>query len=274
MKIEQLWKDSMDALTPSETQKASMLNNLLQLKQKEETNAGSRFRKATGRSLKIAVTAAALILFFWAGSGMFNGGSTSLSFTMAAYAADMESGKIKLSEGTQVELPFGKLIRDQAIPQDDGTTRYNTYLKGSSYFTVSGDNIKSVSYTSELGELMYTDIAMRDKDPEYIRARNEAKPMPGGGSVMVMQGNRPYLQIGHQVTANYNQALGDQSLAVSWRPWYVSSEMAGDPEVNPADFPREKITVTVNFNNGQSATKTLYLSFESDGTLVAELAET
>lgn len=263
----------MDALTPSETQKARMLNDLLHLKEESEASEGARFRKATRRNMKLSVTAVVLVICFLAVSSVFKGGSTPLSFTMEAYAADKESSKILISEGTQVALPFGRLIRDQAISQDDGTTRYNTYLKGSNYFTVSGDNIKSVTYTSELGELTYMDVIMRDKDPDYIWARNEAEPMPGGGSVMVLQGPRPYEQKGNQVTAVYYQELGDQSLAVRWRPWYVSMEMASDPDVNPGDFPPEKITVAVSFNNGEVVTKTLYLSFENDGTLVAELTE-
>ncbi|XID91460.1 hypothetical protein ACF3MZ_23535 [Paenibacillaceae bacterium WGS1546] len=273
MKAEQL-KDSMEALTPSETQKARMLNKLLLIKQKEETSAGARFGKAARRKLKLSVTAVGLILCILVGSSVFRGDSTPLSFTMMAYAAEKDDSKILISEGTQVVLPFGRLVRDQAIPQDDGTTRYNTYLAGSHFFAVSGDNIKSVTYTSELGELTYTDIIMRDKDPEYIRARNEAKPMPGGGSVMVLQGSRPYEQKGHKVTAVYYKELGDQSLGVEWRPWYVSMEMAKDANVNPADFPREKITVAVTFDNGQVVTRTLYVSFETDGTLVAELGET
>lgn len=272
MKTEQL-KDSMDALTPSETQKAKMLDNLLLQKQEEEVIAGARFRKATKRNIKSSLTAMVLVICFLTVSSVFKGGSTPLSFAMVAYAADQDSSKITILEGTRVELPFGKLIRDQAIPQDDGTTRYNTYLKGSNYFTVSGDNIKSVTYTSELGKLTYTDIIMRESDPEYIRARSEATQTPGGGSIMVLQSHRPYEQKGNQVTAVYYQELGDQSLAVNWRPWYVSNEMASDPDVNPADFPREKITIAVSFNNGQVVTRMLYLSFENDGTLVAELEE-
>ncbi|MFF2480975.1 hypothetical protein [Paenibacillus sp. NPDC058071] len=273
MKTDRL-KDSIDAITPSESQKARMLNDLLLLKQKEEASADGRFGRRAKLNLKISVTAVVLVLCLLAGGSIFKGGQAQLSFTMVAYAADQESHKIRISEGTQVELPFGKLIRDQAIPQDDGTITYNTYLKGSSYFTVSGDNIKSVTYTSELGELSYTDMIKRDKDPEYIRARNEAKTTKSGFSIMVERGPRSYQQTGHQVTAAYYEELGDQSLAVSWEPWYVSMEMASNPDVNPADSSREKITVSVSFNNGQIVTKTLYLSFESDGTLVAELAET
>jgi len=115
---------------------------------------------------------------------------------------------------------------------------------------------------------------MRDNDPAYIRARNEAMSMPGGGSVMVLEGPRPYEQKGNRVTAVYNQEWGDRSLAVHRRRWYVSMEMASDPDVNPADFPREKIAIEVSFNNRQAVSKTLYLFFEKDGTMVAELHNT
>ncbi|CAG7643856.1 hypothetical protein ACFQI7_08915 [Paenibacillus allorhizosphaerae] len=273
MKTAQL-KSSIDDLTPSETQKARMLNDLLRRKREEESSVGVRFGMGNRRNIKISVTAAVLVICFLVGGSVLREGPPPLSFTMVAYAADMDGSRTLILEGTQVELPFGRLIRDQAIPQADGTTRYNTYLNGSNYFSVSGDNIKSVTYISELGELTYTDIIMRDADPEYIRARNEAKLMPGVGSIMVQSGPLSYEQKGNKVTAVYYKEWGDQSLAVRWQPWYVSMKMAANADINPADFPHEKITVTVSFDNEKIVTRTLYLSFTTDGTLIAELAKT
>jgi len=270
--------NSIDNLSPNDVQKERMLAHILREAQ-HSRSTGSRFGPKA-RGIKLFAATAILASILWIGSSLLAGGTQTPTFTMVAYAASMEEPgaaafngeNIAISEGTKVEIPFGQLIRDQRIPQSDGSVTYNAYLKGSDYFTVSGTDIQSVTYTSELGELYYVDTVKRDRDPGYLKAKAEAKTSPNGGiSIMVERGPQSYFQVGNKVTATYYEELGDRSLAVRWVPWYVSKKMAYDTNVNPANFPREKITVTVQFANGQTATKTLYLSFAEDGKLIAEL---
>ncbi|RXZ82199.1 hypothetical protein EBB07_10950 [Paenibacillaceae bacterium] len=280
MEEEQLNR-AIDTMTPSEIQKTNMLNEILVRKHRAEQQFTRKrlVSDMTPRRLALKAAAAAVMICLLIGGSLFVGRGNPPTFTMVAYADGMkEAGvaqpdrqPIEIAEGVQVTVPFGVLKRNQAIVQQDGSTRYNTYLHGVDYFTVSGEGIKSVAYTSELGELAYTDIVMRDQDPDYIafKASRDGKQSL---SVMMTSANPPYKQDGKQVTAIYYKELGDESFAVRWRPWYVSEEMANDENVNPADFPREKITVNVTFTSGQTAAKTLLLSFKSDGTLVAELA--
>lgn len=280
MKKEQL-NHSIDILTPSAAQKDKILNKILLQKQLEEQSAGERYLgTSTRKKLKLTFTAAALAFGLLASGIALIGTSKQPSFSMVAYAAGIEEPRvaspddirIEMADGAQIELPFGMLKRNQAIPQDDGSTTYNTYLDGDSYFTISGKGIKSVTYTSQLGELLYIDTVMQDQDPDYIKAKANSKTATGF-TVMLFPSYRPYEQIGNKVTAVYYEELGDKSFAVEWRPWYVSMKMAEDIYVNPADFPQENITVTVTFTNGKIAVKNLYLSFESDGTLIAKVVE-
>ncbi|MEK5254046.1 hypothetical protein NST74_11350 [Paenibacillus sp. FSL F4-0125] len=280
MKTEQL-NNSIETLTPSTAQKDKILHKLLLQKQLEEQFAAQRnLGTSTRKKLKLTATAAALALGLLAGGIALIGTSKQPSFSMVAYAAGIEEPRvaspdeirIEMADDAQIELPFGMLKRNQAIPQDDGSTTYNTYIEGNSYFTISGKGIKSVTYTSKLGELLYIDTIMQNQDPSYIKAKANSKTATGF-NVMLLPSYRPYEQIGNKVTADYYEELGDKSFGVEWRPWYVSMKMAEDITVNPADFPQENITVTVTFTNGKTAVKNLLLSFESDGTLIAKVIE-
>lgn len=266
-------KDALEALTPSEAQKNRLLEKLLHTGQEAQAVPRMRWKQTAKWGFATGGVSMILIVCFLVGSIVFKDGGSPLPFTVVAYAADRDSSSILIREGTRVELPFGRLIRDQMIPQADGSVTYNTFLQGSNYFSVTGDGIASVTYTSEQGELIYVDTVKRDNNPDYIRAKREAASFPGGGSVMVESNPRSYMQEGKQVTATYYKEIGDRSLAVQWKPWYASKEMANDANVNPAHFLREKIKVEVTFHNGKTAAQSFYLSFEEDGTLVAELGE-
>lgn len=113
------------------------------------------------KSRFIVAAAAALCLFL--GWGLMAGGLNKPVFTTVAFANENSSKWVNIEEEAQVILPFGKISRGEKNTYLDETGRAITnydagFLDGG--ISVKGENIATVDYTSQAGELRYHDAVI------------------------------------------------------------------------------------------------------------------
>ncbi|MNI22737.1 hypothetical protein D3C73_762990 [compost metagenome] len=288
MKKEQL-DVFFNTITPTKTQKESMLNDILRKKDKSTM----KIPTARGNWLGKRLAAAAFLIVVLSLSGTLIHSVSQPSFTMVAYAAEVKDGisestrdnkMVEISDKAHVKLPFGMIARTSGPNEstDDDGNKVIMYdsgydSSGQDHFSVIGKDIAHVTYTSELGKLAYTDRVMREQDQGYIQEQKKmAEAKKNGTTLFVARSpmGKAYYQYGKTVIAKYYAELGDSSFEISWTPWYALDLISTNGEISLTDLPKDTITIAVTFTNGKTVTKTMQLSFDSKGSLIAELKKT
>lgn len=261
-----------EAMTPSEQQKEEVLQAILN----GEHQKDDRKKTAVWRYRRLGKIAAMLMVCTLLGSSLYMIYPKQVSFAMEIYSAVEGAAEhgIAIEEGSQIEVPFGILRKGRKVLLEDNSIFYESSMTGS-IFAVSGKGIESITYTSELGELVYIDSIKMAQDPHYIQQMEQSSMDVLPVAVLPMEATSSYTQRGKQVTATYNdnEEQGERSMRVVWNPWYAIDLLSYSDSTGPADVPHETLTVTVVFANGKTAAKTLDLFFKQDGTLVVELSE-
>ncbi|MDF9841620.1 MULTISPECIES: hypothetical protein [unclassified Paenibacillus] len=281
MKPEQL-NEWFDSITPTGLQKESMLRHILKAGNSEL--AARPVRHNGAKVLRVVSIIAAVVLIL-AGGSLARSLTGKSSFTVIAYADGIEdatiaSGNMVLITGdSSIELPFGAIGRDSGpieTTDEDGNkvisynTNYTNLSPGNGTFSLQGENILSVTYTSEKGLLTYTDYELMMQDKNYIKAQ-QAAAEKNQKLVLTDLLNAPYYQSGQTVTPKYYPELGDRSFAVDWAPFYATKMLSEDGDVSPANLPHDRITIKVTLKNKEQVVKIMDLSFAADGSVVAKM---
>ncbi|MDD2569134.1 MAG: hypothetical protein PHQ49_05765 [Clostridia bacterium] len=277
------------------------------------------------------LVAAVLAICFLVGGGFIASNLNKPIFTIIAFANDNGGECVNIEESARVELPFGKISRGErhSYVDETGKTIYN-YDVGFEYggISVTGDNIFSVTYASETGELRFFDSVMEKqmndegkikvcdftlpvevihpgkdmhavfenlwndgyfdhiknkyfkdkncdiKDYQVMFSQDEKHKKDGLWLVEIshkFENGYPFMQQGKEVTATFYEELGAKSFDVNWTPWDAINMVSEDGPIDFANLPSENITVKVHFKNGNTMTKQLKLSFNSNGNLIAEV---
>jgi hypothetical protein len=280
MKPEQL-NEWFDSITPTGQQKAKMLDHILKADSSDSSVRPVRQKRAKMLRMASIIVLVGLLL---AGGSLILTSKGESSFTMIAYAGGIEestvdSGNIvEISEDSSIELPFGRIERygGPIETTDDNGNKVNRYNanftdlnNGNGTFSIQGEDILSVTYTSEKGLLSYTDQVMMEQDPGYIKALQTAAEK--NQKLVLIPANAPYDQSGQKITPKYYPELGARSFAVDWAPFYATEILSEDGEISPADLPHDRITIEVTLKNKQQVVKVMDLSFAADGHVVAKM---
>ena len=212
--------------------------------------------------------AAAVAICFLIGVGFMTSNLNKPAFALMAFADDGGDQIINIEANTRVILPFGKISRgDRHFYLDETGKKIYTYDVGfdSGGISVKGDNISSVKYTSDLGELtFFNSIAAKQMGQPEQDENQKLK-------IYVLEDIGPFLKVGKEIITNFQGELGEKSFYVNWSPWYAIDIVSEDGPVSFADLPSDNITIEVHFKDGKIITKHLKLSFNNDGNLTAEI---
>jgi hypothetical protein len=214
--------------------------------------------------------AAAVAICFLIGVGFMTSNLTKPAFALVAFADDGGGQIINIEGNTQVILPFGKISRgDRHFYLDETGEKIYAYDVGfdSGGISVKGDNISSVKYTSDMGELTFFDsIAAKQMSQPKQDEKQKSKIM-----LHVLEDSGSFVKVGKEIITNFHAELGEKSFDVNWSPWYAIDIVSEDGPVSFADLPSDNITIEVHFKDGKIMTKHLKLSFNNDGNLIAEI---
>lgn len=256
------YKEDFASIIPD----ANYVDNLIQ--KLNDTPNQNRCRR------QIPVVAAVLAICLLVGGGFLANYLAEPTFTMMAYAHDNSDTVVNIEESTSVVLPFGKLSRGERDSYIDETGKkmysYNVgYEHGG--ISVVGNNIASVTYTSQAGELQFFDSLLAK---EMLNERKEDNDNPNSSEkveLIALDNNHLLMQHGKEITTVFHEKLGTKSFDINWVPWHAIDIASEDKPINFADLPADIITIKVSFANGKEITKQLQLSFNSEGDLLAEI---
>ena len=229
-----------------------------------------RFNTPPKKHSRMRFIAATMTICILIVGGFIVSNLTKPAFSLVAFADESDSQYVDIAENAQVMLPFGKISRgNQHFYLDETGKKVYTYDVGfdSGGISVKGDNISSVKYTSDMGELTFFDsiAAKQMSQPEQDESQ-KSKIM-----VHVLEDSGSFVKVGKEIITNFHAELGEKSFNVNWSPWYAIDIVSEDGTVNFADLPSDNITIEVHFTNGKSITKHLQLSFNKEGNLIAKI---
>lgn len=252
------YKNDFNSVTPD----INLINNTAQ---KFNNNPSNKYSGILKRFVAAVATICLLM------GGMFITSNLNKPvFALVAFAADSGGQHVNIEENIKVTLPFGKISRgDRNFYPDETGKKVYIYDAGFEHggISVRGDNISYVKYTSNVGELRFFDsVASKQiRQPEQ-----DEKPKQKVVLHKIENGDF-VIQKGKEVTTSFHEELGTKSFDVNWVPWYAIDIISKDGSINFADLPSDIITVEVHFTNGKSTTKQLQLSFNNNGSLIAEI---
>lgn len=176
-------------------------------------------------------------------------GDTQNAFTITAYAKDSNDNekKIDLSENqiakTEVRL---QLVYDVL----------NSVNIAGTGFRVEGKSIKSVSYFAQRGSFNYQSLNSNDFSKPEIEAGYDS--------------SKPYST---KITFDY---IGDkETMEVFYSPTEAVNVLlhADNSNFDYSTLPADTITISVEFNDGSKAEKSIRTSFDKDGYMLMEYTD-
>lgn len=256
------YKKDFDSIIPDADYVDNMVEGIIEYPKR------NRFKKPT--RLVAAVVAICLLV----GGGFLANHLTEPTFIMMAYAHDNGDTGVNIEENTSVVLPFGKLSRGErhSYVNETGEKMYS-YDVGfeDGGISIIGDNISSVTYTSNRGELQYFDSLLAKKMIDEKKADNNKPNSSEKVELIAFDDSHLLMQSGQKITKVFQEELGTKSFNVDWIPWYAIDIVSEDRPIDFADLPADIITIKVSFTNGKEISKQLQLTFNSDGDLLAEV---
>lgn len=251
------YKKSFNSVTPD-------IRLIEKTKQRLNNNT---VKKHSGIRKRFVIAAA--VICFLIGVGIMTNNLNKPAFALVAFSDDDGGQTINIEKNTQAVLPFGKISRGDRNFYLDETTgeeiyTYDVGFESGGIF-VKGDNISSIKYTSDLGELKFFNSIVARQMNQPKQDENQ-KPR-----IYVLEGIDSFVKAGKEVITNFQKELGEKSFYVNWSPWYAIDIVSEDGSVSFADLPQDNITIEVHFKDGKIITKHLKLSFNNDGNLIAEM---
>lgn len=214
----------------------------------------------------------------------------------SVYAENIKSVQYKSENGSFIYADQYRIIKEQinrtyysaVIPvSDNDADEINIFVKNytaqaaledymerhdvSAYFSGSVDDVNGyqvdfmkcedvIGYNTEPGYAFF--LFDLDKVNDYYLVSGELSP-DGADSVTVNVCDVPQEVIEKSSYSDliFNLKLGE----VGYYPTAVTETLLDDPDADKSKLPSDKITITVTFNDGKKARKTIYISYDSSG---------
>ena len=276
------YRKEMDRLSPQPERLQELSGQMEKIASSKK--AGHRYgwkRPVATAALFAVICAGVLAAPYYLPDRQGGGVSTANQFSIVAYASGNSQDKTAISSDAKLVFPSGSIKRGGKLvtyTDENGEQKsiYNdTVFEQQGGLCVMGENILSVTYTSESGELHYFDAAMFESMRRNGQLKTKEVPSDDGTVLVELEETEepPYFRTGKTVTATYSPEIGQDSLNVDWFLPEALEIASSNIPLQYEDLPSDTITVTVTFTDGQTMTKTIQISFQEDGSFLGELLD-